>query len=154
MHDIEPDLQKLIEALQKTDPAELRFDESFLHLTRFFERLLYASQTAAPEQQQEWTATIMEIAQQLQGTLKKFVEATGLSEEELLQYADQSENFNKEKWAQYQEARKQIAEMSKKIALSLKVVAQPQLKQEPEESAKPAEKKKTPHPKRSDWMKS
>jgi len=153
MQDIDAEVQKLIEMLNGFDPLEVPLEESLQAVVKFFERLLHASQSVPPENQKDWPAKIVEIAQKIQGALKKFSDATGMSEEDLLHYADNGENFPKEKWEQYQEARKIVAGFAKNIALS-QTLAQAPEGQKPEGEAQASDRKKPIQPKRSTWMKS
>jgi len=149
MEDLEQELKQFTESVQKLDPMILSLDDFFGATIRFFEKFSAIAEALPEQQKKEWSGKLQEISQQIEGGVQKFISAAEMSEEELLQVAEHKESFGPEKWALYDEARRQVTDFAKKISSAL---AQPTAPSEvPQQPKKDIHRH---HPKRSEWMKS
>ncbi len=150
---IDDEVQKLIAVLEAADPRHMPLAEMLQAVVRFFEKLFAYSLQASAEERRHWAAKIVEVSEKVQPALKKFIDAVGLSEDALSHHADQAERSHPELWKQYEEARRQVADLARKISSSLAAAATPAEAVDRESTENPEGKKPT-QPKRSTWMKS
>jgi hypothetical protein len=89
-----------------------------------------------------------EMYKQMIAETKKITERSGLSEEQLMSYAENPSNFTPEQWKQIQESRQKISEAGQ----DLSKVIQELSKGGPIASPPAKEEKKGKKSKKSQWM--
>lgn len=116
-------------------------EEVFSQSLEFFNHLKTQIEKGTPEEKQEAIQMMAELYSQMMIATKQITEKSGLSEEQLLSYADNPSNFTPEQWTAIQESRQQIS----KAGEDLSKVVQDMSKG----SSSGKDKKKT---KKSQWM--
>lgn len=136
MTTLETELEKCAQFLQKLDPHSFSLEEAFGAIERLIDSL--ESHAKAPG----LSSSIDLVRKKLTPLGEKFVSATGMQEEELLDLFDNPKPFPKDKWELAHAIQKHLLSVAKSLALHLS-----------EPSSFPPESKKHPHPPaRSNWM--
>lgn len=134
----------------KLDPEERaeRFEEVFANSAEFFEKLNYILKNGTPEEKQKMVQELQQLQGVVQEETSKLVDASGMSEEELKNFADDPSNFTPEHWEMIQKARQSIQSDASEASKMLNF--------RPEHSKPPSEapKKKPKGPGKSGWVKS
>jgi len=132
---------------------QINLDEVFRQSIEFFQHLKVQIEKGTPEEKKEAMMMMSQMYTRMMEETKKITERSGLSEEQLLNYAENPSNFTPEQWRQIQESKERISEAGKNLAQVIQDLAKGKPPGEPSEEDKkgPASGKK---PKRSQWMRS
>jgi hypothetical protein len=122
----------------------------FTESLQFFERLKVELQAEDPQQRQEAMTMLMEIYQHMMTDTKLICETSGMTEEQLISFAENPANFSKEQWESIQESRRKIFNAGQELAKTLEQLSPPQI--EPKAPSKHQSSSKKI--KKSDWMRS
>lgn len=117
----------------------------FAQSLQFFERLKVELKEADPQRRQEAMAMLMEIYQHMIRDTKLICEASGMTEEQLVAFAENPTNFSPEQWTSIQESREKISHAGEDLAKALEQLSNLQEKKPHNPSKKI---------KKSDWMRS
>ena len=99
-----------------------------------------------PQRRQEAMAMLMEIYQHMIKDTKIICETSGMTEEQLVAFAENPINFSSEQWTSIQESRKKIFHAGEDLAKALEQLSNPQIEKKPHDPSKKIKK--------SDWMRS
>lgn len=125
----------------------------FTQSLQFFERLKVELQAEDPQQRQEAMTMLMEIYQHMMTDTKLICETSGMTEEQLISFAENPANFSKEQWESIQESRQKIFNAGQDLAKTLEQLSTPQ--EESKHSKNPAKPPSSSKKiKKSDWMRS
>lgn len=114
---------------------------------QFFERLKVELDAEDPQRRQEAIEMLMEIYQHMIKDTKLICETSGMTEEQLISFAENSTNFSSEQWTSIQESREKIFHAGQELAKTLEQLSTPQIEpKKPHDSTKKIKK--------SDWMRS
>ena len=143
------EFKRLIEFF-KLSPKERadRFEEVFENSAEFFEKLNYILKNGTLEEKQKMIQELQQLQVVVREETSKLADSTGLSEEELKSFAEDSSNFTPEHWEMIQKAREKIQADASEASKMLNF--QP-------ESPKPPSDKPKKKPKghgKSGWVKS
>ncbi|MGB7129039.1 MAG: hypothetical protein WBD50_08145 [Candidatus Rhabdochlamydia sp.] len=118
----------------------------FAQSLQFFERLKVELKEEDPQRRQEAMAMLMEIYQHMIKDTKLICETSGMTEEQLVSFAENPTNFSPEQWASIQESREKISHAGQDLAKALEQLSFPQGEKKPHDPTKKIKK--------SDWMRS
>lgn len=146
----------LFEAGAEGKPIHLQ--DVFQQSLQFFEHLKVQIHRGSPEEKKEAMNMMMDMYRVMMEQTKRISQRAGLSEEQLLAFAENPSNFSPEQWHSIQESRDKIFHAGQEIAQAIKEFAQdPSSKQQEPPLIESHEKKKgkgVKKVKRSDWTKS
>jgi hypothetical protein len=103
-----------------TEGRAVNLNEVFTHSLEFFQHLKVQIEEGGPEEKKEAMAMMAEMYNQMMLETKKITERSGLSEEQLLAYAENPANFTSEQWQQIQESKSKISEAGQDLTKVLK----------------------------------
>jgi len=132
-----------LEPEQKVHELENVFQNSI----EFFEKFKHILSHGTPEEKAEIMNEIMQLQEKLQQETHKMCEDTGLSEEQLKEYAQNQDNFSDEEWASIQQAKQQLEQQAEELS----AILPSKKKKAPGEDKKP---KAPTGPKKKKWVKS
>lgn len=118
----------------------------FAQSLQFFERLKVELKEEDPQRRQEAMAMLMEIYQHMIKDTKFICETSGMTEEQLIAFAENPTNFSPEQWTSIQESREKIFHAGEDLAKALEQLSHPQIKKNPQDPSKKIKK--------SGWMRS
>ena len=130
----------------------VNLEEIFRSSLEFFEHLKAQIQTGTPDEKKEALMMMAELYNQMTAETKHITERSGLSEEQLVSYAENPGNFSPEQWSAIQESRQRITKAGQDLAKVIQMISQAG-----PPSEKPKDEKKPPHPKKhkkSNWLRS
>lgn len=119
----------------------------FAKALHFFERLKVELHAEDPTRRQEAMTMLMEIYQHMMKDTKLICENSGMTEDQLISFAENPTNFSPEQWTSIQESREKIFHAGQELAKTLEQLSSPQI-----ESKKPHDPNKKI--KKSDWLRS
>ena len=127
---------------QKADELDGVFKSSI----EFFDKFKYILENGTPEEKNEIMNEVMQLQEKLQQETEKMCSETGLSEEQLKEYAQSKDNFSDEEWESIQAAKTKLESQAEELSAVLPAAK----KKEPSER-----KGKAPGaPKKKKWVKS
>lgn len=112
-------------------------EEVFKNTVEFFDRFQYILMNGTPEEKKEMIQEVLELQKKLKLETEHMCQITGLSEEELKQFSQDSTNFSDEEWEVIQNAKAQIEEKASEISGHVKFN-----ENEPKAASKGSSKKK------------
>lgn len=141
-------LSDLFRRAAEGQPIDLQ--RVFAQSLQFFEHLKVELHAEDPQRRQEAVAMLMEIYQHMITNTKLICETSGMTEEQLLSFAENPKNFSTEQWISIQESRQKIFNAGQELAKTLEDLSVPQI-----ESKKPIKNQDSSKKmKKSDWMRS
>jgi hypothetical protein len=122
---LEQDLPKIFEFFEM-EPEEkaLNFQSTVANAIRFSEKLQEVYKNGSQEEKEQIHDILDEMREKISQETKKLYESLGLTEEELVAYIDNPDNFSAEEWALLQDANKKLENSRKEFAYR----KQPQIK--------------------------
>ncbi len=144
---------------QGAEGKQINLEEVFKQSLAFFDLLNVQLKNGTSEEKQEALMMMSEMYNQMKQETKKICEKTGLSEDQLMTYAENPSNFSPEQWRAIQDARGKMSAAGQSLSKSVGDLS----KDPKKEAAKPSipqerlERKPGPHPKKvkkSNWMRS
>ena len=131
----------------------VNLEEVFAQSVEFFNHLKAQVENGGPEEKKEALQLMTEFHQRMTEESKKIAERSGLSEEQLVTYAENPANFTPKQWEAIQESKSQISQAGHNLARTLyeKGRELPPEALHKEEKKKPLGPKK---PKKSSWIRS
>jgi hypothetical protein len=147
---LKDDYNRLIKLFH--DGAEgksISLDEVFAQSLEFFNHLKVQIEKGTPDEKKEAMSMMSEMYNQMMSETKRITQRSGLSEEQLLAYAENPANFSAEQWRQIQDSKQRISEAGK----DLTKIIQGLTKGMPAPSSE-KEEKKGKKSKKSRWMRS
>ena len=125
-------------------------EEVFSRSLEFFQHLQKQIQSGSSEERQEAIKMMGDLYTRMMQATKQITEKSGLSEDQLLSYAENPSNFTPDQWKAIQESRQKIATAGHDLAKT--IAGQGASPSQGEKAGKP------PHgatkSKKSQWMKS
>lgn len=131
------------------DGKNLNLEEVFALSLDFFKDLKTQMEKGTPEEKQEAMAMMAQLYTQIMAESKKITERSGLSEDQLLNFAENPANFSPEQWKAIQESKRKISQAGLELAKAIEKSTKPPT---PEEKDKKPSHGKVP--KKSKWMRS
>lgn len=119
----------------------------FARSLHFFERLKVELHAEDAHRRQQAMSMLMEIYQHMVKDTKLICENSGMTEEQLISFAENPINFSPEQWLSIQESREKIFQAGQELAKTLEQLSTSQIT-----SKKPHDSNKKI--KKSDWMRS
>lgn len=137
------------EGAEGKQPVNL--EEIFRSSLEFFEHLKAQIQTGTPDEKKEALMMMAELYNQMTAETKHITERSGLSEEQLVSFAENPGNFSPEQWRSIQESRDRITKAGQDLAKVIQMLAQvaPPAPKEQKEKKHPPKKSK-----KSEWLRS
>jgi hypothetical protein len=151
---LKDEFNRLIQVFQEAaDGKPVNLEEVFGQSFAFFEDLKKCIANGTEEEKTEAIRLMSEMYQQMQESSRRICEASGMSQEQLVMFAENPANFTPEQWQTIQHSKEQIVHSGAELAQMLKKDASPQT------GLPPPRKDSTPKPKakkvdRSKWMRS
>ena len=118
----------------------------FENSIEIFEHFKEILQHGSPEQKQEVLNQVMQLQEKLQQETQRMCEETGVSENQLKEFAENKENFSEEEWNAIQSAKKKLNTQAEELSAIV-----PSKKTEAKGSSKKAPSSGV---KKNKWMKS
>lgn len=141
---LKDDFDRLLKLFHEGAEGNLsNLDEVFSQSLEFFKHLKAQIEKGTPEEKQEAMRMMGELYSQMNIAAKQITEKSGLTEEQLLSYADNPSNFTPEQWAAIQESRQQISKAGEDLAKAVEGIGK-----------KPSPGKEGKKSKKSQWMRS
>lgn len=141
-------LMKLFHEGAEGKPVNL--EEVFRSSLEFFEHLKGQIEKGSPEEKKEAMLMMQEMYNQMILETKHISQRSGVSEEQLVAFAENPSNFTPEQWRSIQESKEKIAHAGHELAKVIQNLTKPPSPPSKEEK-KPSSGKKT---KKSQWMRS
>lgn len=130
----------------------INLGEVFSQSVEFFQHLKSQIEKGTPEEKNEAMAMMGEMYNQMMKETQKITQRSGLSEDQLVSFAENSSNFTPEQWQQIQESKQKIFEAGQDLTKVIQGLAeQAPLTSQKEEKKGGGGGKKS---KKSGWMKS
>lgn len=131
----------------------------FAEALTFFEHLKKEIREGTPEERKEALQMMTAMHNEIKEESKKVIKTSGLSEEQLLSFAENPSNFTPEQWKEFQDSKTQIHQAGMELVNEVKHVLQSPKEQEHKPHA--VEEIKTGKPKKKSnkggktgWMRS
>lgn len=141
------DYNRLMKLFQEgAEGKKIDLDEVFKQSIEFFQHLKGQIEKGSPEEKKEAMAMMAEMYNQMMAETKKITQQSGFSEEQLLAYAENPNNFSPEQWKQIQESKQKISEAGQDLSKVIQDLAKGAL------PPKGKEEKKGKTSKKSQWM--
>ncbi|SRR5581483_5563779 len=141
---LKDDFDRLLKLFREGAEGNLSsLDEVFSQSLEFFKHLKTQIEKGTPEEKQEAMKMMSELYSQMIIAAQQITEKSGLTEEQLLSYADNPSNFTPEQWAAIQESRQQISKAGEDLAKAVEGLGK-----------KPSLGKGGKKSKKSQWMRS
>ncbi len=148
------DFNQLLKLFQEGAEGKLpNLEEVFSQSLEFFKHLKEQMQKGTPEEKQEAIKMMGELYTQMMAQTKKITEKSGLTEDQLLNFAENPANFTPEQWKAIQDSKQKISEASQDLSKVIEGLA----KKEGSSADDDKKGKKGhggKHPGKSDWMRS
>jgi hypothetical protein len=142
---------KKIMAFFSLDPEQKagELEDVFKNSIEFFDKFKYILENGTPEEKNEIMNEVMQLQQKLQQETEKMCSETGLSEDQLKEYAQSKDNFSDEEWESIQSAKKKLEEQAEELSSVL-----PTGKKSSADKSADKKGKTTTSPKKKKWVKS
>jgi hypothetical protein len=134
---------------EASDTKVVNLEEVFAKSLEFFEHLREQIAKGSPEDKKEALQMMSEMYSQLILESKHISDVAGMTEEQLVSFAENPANFTPEQWKSIQMSKERIADAGSDLAKAIESLHKTDLP--PSGEKKPPKDKKT---KRSEWMKS
>lgn len=144
-------LSDLFRRAAEGQPIDLQ--RVFAQSLQFFEHLKVELQAEDPERKKEAMAMLMEIYQHMMTDTKLICETSGMTEEQLISFAENPANFSQEQWISIQESRQKIFNAGQELAKTIEGLSTPQIESKTPQKT-PKNQDPTKKVKKSDWMRS
>lgn len=118
----------------------------FTQSLQFFAQLKQELQQEDLQRRQEAMVLLKEIYQHMIKDTQLICEASGMTEEQLIAFAENPSNFSPEQWTSIQESREKIFHAGEELAQTLEQLSNPQIKKKARDPSKKVKK--------SNWMRS
>jgi len=145
----EEDYQKLLSMFKNS--GEVPLETICNETVKFFESIRERLESGTEEEKTEITKMMGELSGKLMELVKGVYTKAGLSEEELIAFAEDPENFTPEQWQMMQEAKDQMGQQAKELG---KLLGHKQPSEGKAIGHKPGPGKKIHKPNRDDWIRS
>ncbi len=133
------------------DAAEgekINLEEVFQQSFQLFEHIKDQIATGTPDEKREALRMMSEMYTQMIKDSKRIAESSGMTEEQLLSFADNPSNFTPEQWNAMQSSKERIRAAGEELSASLEKTG---IEKKPAPQGKKPKDKKT---KKSEWMRS
>jgi hypothetical protein len=128
----------------------INLGDVFSQSLEFFQHLKAQIENGTPEEKKEAMAMMSEMYKQLMQETQQITQRSGLSEDQLVAFADNPSNFTPEQWAQIQESKQKIFEAGQDLTHVIQELSKaPPSSKKDEKKGGPGKKSK-----KSGWMKS
>ncbi len=157
---LKDEFQRLINLFREgAEGKPIKLDEVFSQSLQFFEHLKVQIQKGTPEEKREALVMMTEMYKEMIEETKKITQQSGMTEEQLLTFAENPGNFTPEQWEAIQSSKDRVFKAGTELAKVVQglFTAQPPESVPGQEPGK-VEEKKAPSPtkkaKRDKWMRS
>lgn len=129
------------------DQKAEELDGVFKSSIEFFDKFKYILENGTPEEKNEIMTEVMQLQEKLQQETERMCEETGLSEDQLKEYAQTKDNFSDEEWSSIQAAKSKLESQAEELSA---VLPSAKKKSPSEKSEKKA--KSSGGPKKKKWI--
>ena len=126
----------------------INLGDVFSQSIEFFQHLKAQIENGTPDEKKEAMAMMSEMYNQMAMETQKISQRSGLSEDQLVSFAENPSNFTPEQWQQIQESKQKIQEAGHDLTKVLQDLSKPP------SSGKEEKKGGAKKTKKSGWMKS
>ena len=137
-------LSDLFRRAAEGQPIDLQ--QVFTQSLQFFERLKLELKEEDQQRREEAMAMLMEIYQHMVKDTKLICETSGMTEDQLVSFAENPANFSPEQWTSIKESREKIFRAGQDLAKALEQLSTSQGEKKPHDPIKKIKK--------SNWMRS
>lgn len=148
---LQDEFDRLMELFQAAaDGKSVNLEQVFRQSIGFFERLKEKMAKGTPEEKLQAIHLMTQMYQKMQGETGKIAKHSGMSEEQLMEYAKNPSNFTPEQWDNLQASQSQLKHLGEDIVHEMKrsVALPAQKKEGPKKTTKEKGVKK------ADWFRS
>ena len=118
---MEDEFKKILNFFEmSTEDKADKLDTVFEETSVFLERFKHVFETGTPEEKKAMIEKVMELQTRLKGEMTKLTETSGLSEEQIMQFAMNPENFKDGQWDAIEHSRKKIEGQARDIAKTIR----------------------------------
>lgn len=136
------------------DEKAHRLEDIFSDSIEFFNKFQYVLENGTDEEKTEVLTKVMKLQEKLQEETEKMCNESGLSEDELRDFANDRENFTDEEWETISKAKSELNEKAEAISHSLPKEKEPGPAEPKKPSAKKKKKKTSKRASGDNWLKS
>ncbi len=148
---LKDEYERLLKLFQEgAEGKSINLGDVFGQSLTFFQQLKAQIEKGTSEEKKEAMAMMSEMYQQMMLETQKITKRSGLSEEQLVDYAENPANFTPEQWKAIQESKEKILHAGEDLAKTLGKRGRDQPEEKEQGSKQPKDKKG----KKSSWMKS
>lgn len=150
---LKDDFNRLLKLFHEGAEGKLsNLEEVFSQSLEFFKHLKEQMQKGTPEEKQEAIKMMAELYGQMMAETKKITEKSGLTEDQLLNFAENPANFTPEQWKAIQDSKQKISEAGQDLSKVIEGLSKEGSPADDEKKGKKGHGGKTPG--KSDWMRS
>jgi hypothetical protein len=143
---LEDDYKRIIDYFhQSIEGKPLNLQDLCEESLQFFEKLKQMIENGTDKEKEEAMLIMSEMYKKLISECKELTEKTGLTEEQILAFAENPNNFSPDQWEMIQDTRRNMMRSGEALARFLEKGAK-------KKEASPTEKKKIHKPKKSNWL--
>jgi len=118
---MEDEFKKILNFFEmSTEDKADKLDAVFEETSVFLERFKHVFETGTPEEKKAMIEKVMELQTRLKGEMTKLTETSGLTEEQIMQFAMNPENFKEGQWDAIERSRKKIEGQAQDIAKTIR----------------------------------
>lgn len=131
---LKDEFQRLIRLFQ--DGAEgksVNLAEVFSQSIEFFQHLKVQIEKGTPDERKEAMQMMAELYNQMMAETKKITERSGVSEEQLVAFAENPANFSPEQWKQIQESKQKISQAGQELSKVMQQLAKGETPPKPDD---------------------
>ncbi len=148
---LKDEYERLLKLFQEgAEGKSINLGDVFSQSLTFFQQLKAQIEKGSPEEKKEAMGMMSEMYQQMMLETQKITKRSGLSEDQLVDYAENPANFTPEQWKAIQESKEKILHAGEDLAKTLGKMGRDQPEEKEAGGKQPKEKKG----KKSNWMKS
>lgn len=150
---LKDDFNQLLKLFHEGAEGKLpNLEEVFSQSLEFFKHLKDQMEKGTLEEKQEAVKMMGELYAQMMAETKKITEKSGLTEDQLLNFADNPANFTPEQWKAIQDSKQKISEAGQDLSKVIEGLAKGGSPADNEKKGKKGSSGKKPG--KSDWMRS
>ncbi len=97
-----------------------KLDSVFEETSVFLERFKHVFETGTPDEKKAMIEKVLELQKRLKGEMGKLTEASGLSEDQIMQFAANPKNFESGQWESINRSKEKIEGQAKEIAETIR----------------------------------
>jgi hypothetical protein len=152
---LEDDFKRMMDYFHQTiEGKPINLEELCGESLQFFEKVRHAIENGTDKEKEEAMLLMSEMYKKLVSECKQLTEKTGMSEEQIMGFAENPNNFSQEQWQMLQDTRHHMTRTGEALANILQKQPKDVPPSHPESKPSSQDKKKIHKLKKTNWMRS